>query len=255
MTIRSMPRGLAVLGLLLAMLPAAARAADTADPRKIRVNLAFYFGPQHYSMSDVNDGIEETNAAFQEDPALGPSGIQLPQLHGGLGLGAGIRVWPRDRIVIAADYSRLNGSTSATAPLNAQPGAPTVKAKVGVPAHSLGLTVGYFFYRPLAKLRVGAGVGAAYYIADGEAEVTYPGFHAKSELHGTGVGAHVLLLGDLRVSDIVQFEAAIGYRHALTTDLEDRGTTLYNEDGSKMQADYSGIVSRIGIDIPFGPVR
>ena len=257
MTIRSTPRGLAILGLLLAMLPAAARAADSADaaPQRMRVHLAFYFGPQHYSLSDVNDAIQEANKDFRSNPSLSQSGIQLPSLHGGIGVGAGIRVWPREEVVIAGDYTHLSGTTSASAPLNAQPGAPTVKTRVSTPAHSLGLTVGYFFYRPWSSLRVGAGLGGAYYIADGETELTYPGFHDKSEMHGTGFGAHALILGDLKISNIVQFEAAVGYRHAKTRDLEDRGATLYNTDGSKAQADYSGIVTRVGIDIPFGPPR
>jgi hypothetical protein len=255
MTMRGMPRGLAFLGLLLATLPAPARAADAADPYRIRVNLAFYAGVQRYSMSDVNDAIDATNTEIRTNPVTAQSGVAMSHYHGGMGVGAGLRVWPRDRILIAADYGYLSGASSASGLFNTQPNAPSLKLKFGVPAQSLGLTAGYFFYKPSASLDVGLGAGAAYYIGNGVSEVTYPGFHQREELHGTGIGVHGLLLGDLRLSNTVRLEAALGYRRAKTKDLKANGITLLNADGSKTQADYSGIVSRIGIDIPFGPVK
>ncbi|HEY7728959.1 MAG TPA: hypothetical protein VID50_10965, partial [Candidatus Eisenbacteria bacterium] len=246
---------LGALALLIAFLPAAGRAAEPGDPFKVRVNLAFFAGLQRYSMSDVNEGIDQLNAAFQSNPILAASGLRLHSFHGGAGIGAGIRVWPRERILIAADYQHLTGKSSSTVPVSSQPGAPSFKAKAAVPAQAIELTAGYFFYRPWTALRVGVGAGAAYYICDGRYEFAAPGAHAKTELHGTGVGFHGLVLGDLHVSDTIQFEAAVGYRRAKTTDLEDRGVKLILVDGSKARADYSGLITRVGIDIPFGPVK
>jgi hypothetical protein len=255
MTLRSTLRGAAVLGLLLATLPPAARAADPGDPWKVRVNLAFFAGIQKYSMSDINDEIEAVNADVHSNPTTSDADFNMDPLRGGMGLGAGVRVWPRERIVVMADWTRLTGSSSDIAPINDQPGAPSLKVKTAVPAQSVGLTVGYFFYRPLTKLHVGVGLGGAYYICDGDYETTYPGYHSKIELHGTGFGAHGLLLGDLRLSNVVRLEAAVGYRMAKTTDLKHAGVVQLNADGSKTQVDYSGLVTRVGIDIPFGPVK
>jgi hypothetical protein len=256
MKIRSMPRAMALLTLLALAVPTAVRAQEPAGPYRTRVTLAFFAGMQRYKMTDVNDAITFINDTFQSDPGLAALGLKLDPLNGGGGLGGGIRVWPRENILIAADYTRLTGGSSVNIPLTNQPGAPSLKANADLPAQSLGLTVGYFFYRPTAALRVGAGVGGAYYICDGKYEFSFPGFHEKTELHGTGFGAHGMLLGDWRVSEIVHFEAALGYRLAKTTDLESRGVLVLNPDGvTKSKADYTGLITRIGLTIPFGPVK
>jgi hypothetical protein len=255
MTIRSMPRGLGLLALLLLAFPMAAGAAESGAPYKIRVNLAFFAGFQRYSMTEFNAGIDDVNAALQTDPDLAELGFKLDPLRGGSGLGAGIRVWPRERFMIAGDYTHLSGASSISVPVSTQAGAPALKAKAGVPAQSIGLTVGYFLYKPWASLDLGVGVGGAYYICDGELEFSFPTYHEKTDLHGTGFGVHGMVLGDLRLSDTVHFEAALGYRHAKTTDLRYRGVAILNADGSKLLADYSGLIARFGIDIPFGPVK
>lgn len=255
MTIRSMPRGLGLLAVLLLALPTNSRAQEPGGPYKVRVNLAFFAGIQRYKMADINSGVESINATFQSDPDLAALGFKLDPLRGGSGLGAGIRVWPRERIMIAGDYTHLSGASSVDLPLSTQAGAPALKAKAGVPAQSIGLTVGYFLYKPWASLDLGLGVGGAYYICDGAFEFSFPAFHEKTDLHGTGFGVHGMVLGDLRISDAVHFEAAVGYRRAKTTDLQYRGVALLNADGSKSRADYSGLITRFGIDIPFGPVK
>jgi hypothetical protein len=253
---RSLPRGLALLTLLVLAAPMAVQAQEPAGPFRPRVTLAFFAGVQRYKMTDVNDAIGFINATFQSDPDLTALGLKLDPLNGGTGIGGGIRVWPRENVMIAGDYTRLPGSSSVDIPLSSQPGAPSLKARAAVPAQSVGLTVGYFFYHPWPSLHVGAGVGGAYYICDGRYEFAFPNFHEKTDLHGTGFGAHGMLLGDLRVSEIVHFEAAVGYRLAKTTDLEYRDVPVLNVDGvTKAKADYSGLITRIGLTLPFGPVK
>jgi hypothetical protein len=255
MTIRRLPRGLAVCAAMLLALPAAGRAAEPAAVHRTRVDLALFFGAQHYKMGDLNAGINAVNAALQSVPGVAGTGFKLKDLKGGGGVGGGIRVWPRENLVIEGDWMRLTGASTASVPLSAQPGAPALKGRAAAPGQSLGLTVGYFFFRPLKNLGVGVGAGGAYYICDGEYEFSFPNFHERINLHGTGFGAHGLVLADLRLSNIVHLEGAAGYRLAKTGGLKNRGVPLYNADGSEFKADYSGLITRFGLDIPFGPVK
>lgn len=255
MTIRRLPRGLAVFAAILLAMPAAGRAAEPAAVHRTRVDLAFFFGPQHYKMGDVNAGIDAANLSLQSVQGIAGTGFKLDALKRGGAVGGGIRVWPRENLVIEGDWMRLTGASTANVPLSAEPGAPALKGRAAAPGQSLGLTVGYFFFRPLKNLDLGVGAGGAYYICDGEYEFSFPNFHQRVNLHGTGFGAHGLVLADLRLSNIVHLEGAAGYRLAKTRGLENRGIPLYNADGSDLKADYSGLITRFGLDIPFGPVK
>jgi hypothetical protein len=246
---------LALLALLVALpYPRPARAADPpTGSRPIRVDLAIFVGPQGYKMADVNKVVDARNAEILADPIAAASGLHLPAISRGSSLGSGVRVWPKENIVIAADYTSLKSSSDDNVPVNDNVGAPKLKAQVAAPAHSVGLTVGYFFLKPLHWIRLGAGVGGAYYICNGKAALSFPWFQETHELHGTGLGAHGMMLGDIHISSRLHLEMALGYRVAKTRDLKDAGAVLLNADGSKRQADYSGLLSRFGLDIPFGP--
>ena len=246
---------LALLALLVALpCPRPARAADPPSAsRPIRVDLAIFAGPQGYKMADVNQVIDAGNAEILTDPVAGASGLHLAAISRGSSLGTGVRVWPKENIVIAADYIYLKSNSDDNVPVNSNPGAPKLKAQVASPAQSIGLTLGYYFLRPRHWIRVGAGVGGAYYICKGHVGLSYPWFQETHELHGTGFGAHGMVLGDIRISDRIHLETALGYRVAKTRDLKDAGVVLYNADGSKSRADYTGFLSRLGLDVPFGP--
>lgn len=255
MTTRSPFRILAMATLLLLAAPVASRAAEDApeEPYKVRVNLAFFLGPQRYDMGDINKDIAATNAEFRAEPVLAAAGLELKDITSGFAYGTGIRVWPRRNVVLAFDYQRLTGSSSASVPVSSTPGAPSFRAEMRVPAQSLGLNVGYLFDWPSRKFRLGPLAGASYYICGGAGEVSFPGYHVVVEEHGKGFGAQGMVLADYALSGTVQIEAALGYRMGKTRDLKDRSTKLLNADGSNMQADYKGLITRFGVNIPFGP--
>ncbi len=246
---------LALLALFAALpYPEPARAADPASgSHSVRVDLAIFAGFQNSKMSDVNDVVAATDLVILEDPVASASGLWLTEIKGGTSLGSGIRVWPKENIVIAADYTYLKNSTDDNATFNPTPGSPKLKAQVAAPAHSVGLTVGYFFLKPARWARIGAGIGGAYYICDGKVGLTFPWYRQSLEMHGTGLGGHGMVLGDIRLSDRIHLEAAVGYRAAKTRDLRSQEGVLTFEDGSKLKADYTGVFSRLGLDIPFGP--
>ena len=256
MMTRSMSRALTLAALLLLAAPASSRAAEGApeEPYKVRVNLAFFVGPQSYAMDDINETVVAgRNAWFESLPAVAASGLHLEELTSGFGIGAGVRVWPRRNVMIGFDWQSLKGSTSASVPVSSVPGAESFNAEVKTPAQTLGLNVGYLFDWPSRKFRLGAAGGATYYICSGASVVSFPAYHETVELNGEGFGVQGMALVDYTISGTLQMEAALGYRTGKTSDLEDDGVKTLNPDGSEAQADYSGLMLRIGLDIPFGP--
>lgn len=257
MTTRSTFRALALAGLLLLPAPAISRAAEgaPAEPYKVRVNLAFFYGSQSYAMDDINAKVADMNRAFDQNPQVAAAGLHLEDLTSGSGIGAGIRVWPTRNWIFTFDYQKLKGSTNASVPISSTPGADSYNTEVKVPAASLGLNAGYMFNWPSNKIRLGAAVGGSYYICRGAAIVSFPDYGQTVELHGEGFGGQGMALVDYRISGTIQLEGALGYRVAKTSDLKNNGVTVLNDDGSKAQADYTGMLFRVGIDIPFGPVK
>ena len=253
MTIRSTSRVLALAALLLFAAPAASRAAETGEPHKVRVTLAFFTGFQGYSMDAINDHIASRNAEFEAEPLLAAAGLELDDLKSGSAFGAGIRVWPRRELVLAADYQRMGGSSSASVPVSGTPGAPSFKAEVKAPAQTVSLSVGYLVDWPSKTIRFGAAAGGMYILCDGASVLSFPGYKETVELRGDGFGFQGLALADFHVSDTIQFEVGLGYRSGKTGALENLGTVVLNPDGSEIKADYSGIVTRFGINVPFGP--
>jgi hypothetical protein len=257
MTTRSTSRALALACLLLLVAPAAARAAEGApeEPYKVRVNLAIFYGTQTYAMDDVNGIVADLNDAFGQDPVVAASGLHLEDLTSGAGLGAGIRVWPKRNLLLSFDYQKLKGSTNASVPVSSTPGADSYNTEVKVPASSLGLNVGYMSDWPSRRFRLGAAAGGSYYICRGAAIMSFPDYNQTVELHGEGFGFQGMAVADYAISGAIQLEGALGYRTGSTSDLVNNGVKVLNDDGSDAQADYSGVLLRIGIDIPFGPTK
>lgn len=257
MMTRSTLRALALASLLFLPLAAPSRAAEGApeEPYKTRVNLAFFYGSQSYAMDDINAKVADMNHAFDQNPQVAAAGLHLEDLTSGSGIGAGIRVWPTRNWILSFDYQKLKGSTNASVPISATPGADAYNTEVKVPAASLGLNAGYMFDWPSPTFRLGAAAGGSYYICRGAAIVSFPDYGQTVELHGEGFGAQGMALVDYALSGTVQLEAALGYRVAKTSDLKNNGVTVLNADGSDAQADYTGMLIRVGIDIPFGPTK
>ncbi len=245
----------ALLALLVALpFPRPARAEDPAPAgtHKLRVDIAIHVGFQHYKMGDVNQLVAVRNEQIAGIPEASSAGLKLGDLTGGSALGAGIRVWPTDKIVVLADYQSLKGNSDDKVPINSTPGSPELKVQVSAPAQTIGLTVGYFFLQPLRWFRLGAGVGGAYYVCNGNSGIALTAVNSSVELHGTGLGGHAMALGEIRVSNALHFELAAGYRVAKTGNLTNYGNEIL-VNGSPVKADYTGAFTRFGFSVPFGP--
>ncbi len=238
-----MPRAIAV-ALLCALLSVGRPATSSAESgQRPRVFLAFFGGLQSYSMSDVNRGIDEDNRL------LAGSGFTAKKLGSGAAFGAGIRVWPhKDKICLLFDYNHLGASASkaglafVTVPID---------EGVSAPANALTATLGYF--RSWRAGRYGIGGGAGYYICKGDVHANVGAQRRSYVFDGTGLGFHGLAMADIAISRGLHFDAALGYRSAKTGDLKSNGTPLRLDDGSSVRADWSGVVTRFGISIPFDP--
>lgn len=205
-----------------------------------KVYIAFFGGPQKYSMSDVNDEIKQDNQEFEG------SGFVVDEIGGGAGFGAGIRVWPSGKLGLSFDYMRLAAGTSKEALINGVPVAVDIK----LPASAFTATAGYF--KTSHRVRYGLGAGIGYYICNGKIETRVGAGRTSFDVTGKGPGFQALAMGDIRASSL-RFEAAVGYRAAKTNLEDEGGADVLAEDGSKVRADWSGLMTRFGFSIPFDP--
>ena len=205
-----------------------------------KVYIALFGGLQTYGMSDVNDGIREGNKEVEG------SGFVVDEIRKGAGFGGGIRVWPSSRLSLSFDYMRLAAGTSSDGLIVGVP----VAFKFELPASAIMATAGYL--RSWRSVRYGLGAGGGYYICKGKIESRAGTERISFDVKGKGLGFHALAMADVRVSSL-RFETAIGYRLAKTAGLKADGVEILADDGSKVKADWNGILTRFGISIPFDP--
>jgi hypothetical protein len=200
-----------------------------ARPRSF--GIAVSSGYQTYSMSNLNEEV------IAPGPLLPGATLDL---NGGLGFGAGIRVHPAERILVAVDVSRLLASAEGKGTLSGH----VYDWRLGLPASAATLTVTYYVAGSSNRLGFGGGVG--YYVADGEAKTVNPSGELISELRGNGAGAHALLVGELPLTDRFRVELGGGYRWARTRSVtfENR---LLGESSHSSHIDWSGFTARAGV--------
>ena len=228
--------------LLLASGSSRASAQEEAEAAKTRVSLVLFAGPSSYKMSDVNRAIAEDNEVFAGE-------FEAKELSGGFGYGAGVRVAPSRRLAFELDYNRLPATSKSTGLI-----ATTVPVEeiVSMPANALTLTGEA--YRQWHGIHYGLGVGAGYYLCHGSVdERVGPQLMASYKVSGHGIGFHVLGLADIAISRSLHFDGGLGYRMAKTGTLQVNGNDLLMDDGSAIKADWSGLMLRLGISIPFDP--
>jgi hypothetical protein len=105
--------------------------------------------------------------------------------------------------------------------------------------------------------RFGLAAGGGYYLTTGEIATTGPGVNDRSNLEGSGFGAHGFGLVLARVTSKLDVELDAGYRYAKTTDVTRNGFRYRNADGSLAKIDWSGFTARAGLVfwVAGGPAR
>src|SRR5438093_254766 len=168
------------------------------------------------------------------------------KIGGGAGFGAGIRVFPSAKLGLLFDFMRLAASTSKEARIDGMP----VAVDIQLPASAFSATAGYF--RTTHRLRYGLGAGVGYYICNGKIEARVGTERRSSDVTAKGPGFQALAMGDIRASSL-HFEVAIGYRSAKTNLQDEGGADVLGTDGSRLRADWSGLMTRFGFSSPFDP--
>lgn len=232
----------AIIALAVSGLVAAPSTGDAQGG--VKFGLAAFGGYNSYAMDDVNDAIDDLNA----DPDVTAAGISVDEISSGIGLGGGIQMWAGGDFLLSAEYERLMASTKDDGNVGGTP----VSVELKVPANAFVLTGAYLF-PSASKARFGIGAGLGYYSTSGTQEVSAPPLTFSEEATGSGVGYHILGVMDYEASKQVHLGIRVGYRIAETSDLEDSdGDKILNPDGSEATADWSGVMSRVGLTFLFG---
>lgn len=164
------------------------------------------------------------------------------ELNSGPGFGAALRIWPSERAFVSLEFQRLLASNSGSGQYLGS----TYAVDLEVPASSLTMSAGYVLM-PGSALRFGLTGGVGYYVTTGNVVTRGPGVNDKSNLEGSGFGAHGFGLVLARLTGRLDVEIDAGYRYSKTTDVTANGSRLRNADGSLAKIDWSGFVGRAGL--------
>jgi len=216
--------------------------AEAPEEEGTRVSLVLFLGPQAYKMGEVNDRIDANNEA------IAGSGFQAKNLSGGTGFGAGIRVARSSRLSLQFDYDHLTAHAKANGVINTTV---PVEEEVEMPANGLLLTAAV--HRKWHGIHYGLGLGPGYYLTHGKMVSRVGTQSSGIDVHGKGLGFHVLGLADVGLSRHLRLDFALGYRMAKTGNLKIGENDVILSDGSTLKADWSGVTTRFGISVPFDP--
>jgi hypothetical protein len=209
-----------------------------------KFGLSVFGGYESYSMSDVNDAIEEGNTVF---------GTSVDEVSSGIGFGAGVKMRTAGPVVLSFDYQRLNASASGSG----DDGTFGYDLEYSLPANALVLGATYLF-PSASKARFGLNGGIGYYMADGSLDATVTELSSglslsdETQISGNGVGFHGAGTVDVMLSPVVHLDASLGYRIAKSGDVEfeysDGTTDTFSDD----EIDWSGFMSQVGLTFYLG---
>jgi len=167
-----------------------------------------------HGMSDVNDAITVFNQ----------SGASFDEISNGLTGGLNVRFWPTENWMLSAGWEPLFLETED----------PNSGTKMNFDANAFQVSGAYFF-PSLTPAKWGIGAGLGIYQLNGE--FTAPSTPA-ADLDGSGVGFHIMGLGEYTVSPGFAITGGAGWRIA---DIE------IDNSSPKATADYSGFMGRVGL--------
>lgn len=178
-----------------------------AGPRFVTVRLALFGSVGTYSMTDINENIDRLTVVARSQ--WGAPEIKLDQITGGVGGGAGIHAFFRDKIFFAAEYERITGTSNVGGRLG--------RAEIRVPATAYLGTLGYCIYAK--AVRFGFAAGGGRYKADGTADFTVDEeVVEKYSMGGDAIGQHYVSFVDTPLLGRFRITAMVGYRRAKIQD-------------------------------------
>jgi len=196
---------------------------------------------QSYAMDDVNANMQVALASFPGSTA------DKDKIDSGAGFGAGLRIWPRERIFFSLEFQRLLASNFGRGTYLGS----DYTVDLHVPATSVTAGLGYVLL-DRGRVRTALSAGVGYYVCTGELLTRGSGFNEHDDLEGSGFGFHGMGHVLTRITGRVDAEIAGGYRFAKSTDVTGQGMRIRNSDGSLAQIDWSGVTARAGLSFRVG---
>jgi hypothetical protein len=190
-------------------------------------------GYHTYGMEDVNDSIELLNDIIFP--------YEMDEIGSGWGFGAGVGV-DMPTFSLGLGYERLTASSEVTDDIGT--------IEFDLPAN---LWTAQAVFRPGSygtSMGFGIGVSAGLIVSEGEIRTSETGFPSETqELEGSGGAFAGFLTADFPLTPNLALVPSIGYRYAKISEVESDGEVLYNDDGSKFELDYSGLLAKVALKL------
>src|SRR5262245_25059300 len=201
--------------------------ASTPARSEMRWGVGAFGGYNTYSMSDINNFVGAVNTAL----AVAGAPVRMDEINSGVSFGGGVRAIPSENWHLSVDYERLAGKSSIEFG--------GASFEINTPANVISATASYLF-PSTGKARFGLGAGPGLYLADGSIKAEDDTSSESSSFSGTGVGLHLLGVGDIAFSPQFHLELAAGYRVA-------KATLSVDDVETNNDLDWSGFTSRVGL--------
>lgn len=184
-----------------------------------------------YSMSDVNDMAGDFNAGLREDYH------KMAEIHDGFGIGVTTGLDLTRRLSAGLSFDQLSATTDVGYPAN-----PLV---FKFTANAFRVFGDYALSRR-GRLGMHIGLGAGLVSEFG---LLVGGGAPTSDLTGKGPLGDLAVGADWWATPEFAVTGSAGYRYAKVGEVKVDGRTFRNFDNSKIAADYSGVLVRLGVKL------
>ena len=211
--------------------------AGSAMASDLQLGIEAFAGLNSYRMRDLNEEVKGFNEGLGTDFKL---------IQRGIGQGVGLRVWAAPTWFVSAAVepiyalteSNLEGADSTGLAFSSYVG-------LNLDAHSFQIGGGYVVPTASRSIKLGLLGGIGYYRVHGkykEVVVDTEEVVVQTGIKGSAVGVHAGVTIERSFNSKFALALAALYRRAKVRNLRD-------DDGDKVDltADYSGLISRIGV--------
>ena len=191
------------------------------------------------AMGDVNDEIRELDALLI---------ASFDEISKGLGFGVDAGVNLGDSWSLSGHFLRLMAGSDVSDP--------TGSLDYSLGANAVYATVDYLPSTGVSP-RFGIGISGGVVMAAGTIDASFVGIGAESgDVSGNGPYFDVHGFVETPIGSVLTIVPSVGYRHAITSEVEMDGQPVYTYGGDRYDVDYSGIFAhlsiRIGLSDPSG---
>jgi hypothetical protein len=194
------------------------------------------------AMDDINQG----DFSFYDYPDNTPGGFDFPTLNGGFSLSLHLGYHLSQDFSLGfsweKQYAHLKGTDA------------DITAELDLDAK---LFLAHAYWRPLhqGKWDFGGAAGLGFALPSGNVKVRGQNNvnYGQGDTSGkAGFTLEIMALVDYYLSQTSALEMTLGFRSAVIKDLKVDNAPVYNQDGSQLALDYTGIIFKLGYKYIFG---